>query len=443
MSAKRKSEARSPVDAKTPCASSALNFKNLPLVQSAVEHSQIVEYSCLTVLPSSDESFLEFRIDKTDCYTDLDRTWLYLQVQILNKDGTKTAGDDPVTFINNIGYALFDSVDVYISDQRVTKPESLYPWWTYLYNLLYYSSSATELYLTRGNMWYLDDAQLMDEYDFITKPDLMNQGMKDRQSVCGDSKKNWLCIKLLLNTQLSRLIPSYTEVGLKFNRSPTSFCLQASKEKEYQIKIIDAKLHVNRVRLFEQAHKNFERVLNTTGFLYPGTNPATRTKTISKGDQNMDWTPFTGKLPQRIYCFMITQEAYNGAQNKNPYNFQTFNLTKLQIFHNGRSLPYSQGLTTLENSNYLKFYMTTLASINSPETFKIDFLTYNGGYFIVAVDVSSDFSAGCDYDNINEFGSLRITADFDKALTNAVTFFCIGETQETLRIDGDRNPTFI
>ena len=64
---------------KRQCASSALDFNNLPYIQSAVEHSQIVEYSCLTVLPSSDESFLAFRIDKTDSNTDLDRTWLTIK----------------------------------------------------------------------------------------------------------------------------------------------------------------------------------------------------------------------------------------------------------------------------------------------------------------------------------------------------------------------------
>jgi hypothetical protein len=156
----------------------------------------------------------------------------------------------------------------------------------------------------------------------------------------------------------------------------------------------------------------------------------------------MDWTPFTGKLPQRIYMWMIAQEAYNGQQDKNPFNFQQFGITKLQVFLNGRSLPYSQGLTLLDGGDYTKFYLTTLTSINSPETFKISYSDFGLGYFIVAVDVSSDFSAGCDYDNIDEIGSLRITADFGDALANPITFFCLGEVQETLKLDGNRNPTF-
>ena len=364
-----------------------------------------------------------------------------MQVQVLNRDGTALEGTDTCAVINNLGYALFDSVDVYISDQRVTKAETFYPWWTYVYNLLFYSDHATDRYLKTGNLWYRDTAARFDDLDITAA--IKNQGLKDRQSTVGDSRKFWLCTKLLLNTALTRLIPCQTEIDIKFNRAPTSFCLLASKDKSYQIKILDAKLHVNRVKLYESAHKDFEKILSSKGFFYPGTNPVVRSKTISKGDQNMDWTPFTGKLPQRIYMWMISQEAYNGQQDKNPYNFQMFNITKLQVFLNGRSLPCSQGLTMLDGENYSKFYMTTLASINSPETFNISYNDFQLGYFLVAVDVSSDFSAGCDYDNIDEFGSLRITADFKSALASPITFFCLGEVQETLRLDGNRNPTFL
>ena len=291
-------------------------------------------------------------------------------------------------------------------------------------------------------MWYLDTPGQLDNIDLLSEP--RNQGSKDRQSICGDSKPVWLCTKLMLNTRLARLIPCQTEICFKFNRAPTSFCLLAEKGKEYKIRILDAKLQVNRVRLFENAHKSFERTLSSKGFFYPGTNPVLRTKTVSKGDQNIDWTPFTGKLPQRIYIFMTTQEAYNSQQDKNPFNFGTFGLNKLQVFLNGRSVPHSQGISTLSSgSEYLKFYMMTLNSINSPETFNISFLDYVQGFFIVAIDVSSDFSAGCDYDNIDESGALRIVADFKTPLTQTITIFCLGEVQETLKLDGDRKPSFV
>ena len=248
----------------------------------------------------------------------------------------------------------------------------------------------------------------------------------------------------MLNTQLDRLLPNQAEIMLRFNRSPTNLCLLAEEGNEYKIRILDAKLHVNRVKLFDGAQRELEKQLNSTGFLYPATNPVVRTKTVSKGDQNVDWTPFTGKLPQRVYVFMIKQDAYNGKLNKNPYNFQSFGLSKLQVFNNGRCLPYSQGLTRLsDNKDYLKFFNTTLQAINSPESFGIKYDQYEWGYFIVAIDVSADFSSGCDYNKIDEFGSLRLAIDFNAPLKEPITLFCIGEVQETLKIDGDRNPSFL
>ena len=140
---------------------------------------------------------------------------------------------------------------------------------------------------------------------------------------------------------------------------------------------------------------------------------------------------------------MTKQAAYNSQQNKNPFNFETFGLSKLQVLVNGRSVPHSQGMTTLSEYNYLKFYMTTLNSINSPETFNVSFNDYTRGFFVIAIDVSSDFSAGCDYDNIDENGSLRIVADFKTPLKETITIFCLGEVQETLKIDSERKPSFV
>jgi len=438
---KRKGESKSELELKRACASSALDFSQLPFVQSAVESSQYVEYNCFTALPKDDESSLEFRIDKTDCYTDLSRSYLYMQVQILTEDGNTLGATDSCTFVNNIGYALFDSVDVYISDQRITKPESHYPWWTYLYNLMYYPKQAKETHLRAGNLWYLDEAGRFDRVDLLE--DNKNQAMKDRQSICGDSKKVWLCIKVLFNTQLNRLLPNQTDISVTFNRSPTSLCLLAPNGN-YKIKILDAKLHVNRVKMFESALQGLENILQDTGFLYPGTNPIVRTKTISQGDQNVDWSPITGKLPQRIYLFMVRQGAYNGKISKNPYNFSAFGISRLQVFNNGKCLPYSQGLTRLSGSSpYLKYYMTTLQAINNPDAFQVELYEYSLGYFVIAIDISSDFSAGSEYNNIDEFGSLRISLDFVAPLFEAITLFCVGEVQEVLKIDGDRNPTFL
>lgn len=432
---------RKVVNERQPCATNLLDFDTLPFVQSAIDFTQLVEYSCLTALPKDDQSSLEFRLDKTDAYIDLSRAVVYFHVQIHHKDGTKIGEDETVSVINNLGYGLFESVDLFISDQKVTKTESHYLWWTYVYNLLFCSEQYTKTILEAGDGWYKDTPGQFDNMDLMAV--VANEGMRERRSMATE-KGTWLGVRLMLNTAMSRLIPAQTEVVLKFNRASTNLVILADNAIEYKIRIVDAKIQVPRVTLFEQAHIKYEKILNSNGFFYPGVNPVVRTKTVSSGDQNIDWTPFTGKLPQRIYIFQLSQSAYNGQLNKNPYNFQNYMMSKIQVFKNGRSLPTGQGLANLPgDSKQLRMYQTTASAINSPETFKIKYYEYVFGYFVVVVDVSSDLSTDCDYDNPEKFGSLRLVIDFAQALTEATTIFCIGEFQEVLKIDGNRNPTYI
>lgn len=423
------------------CATNRLDFESLPFVQSAIDFTQVLEYSCVTALPKDDQSCLEFRLDKTDAYIDLSRAMVYYCFQVVHKDNSDIADDETVSIINNIGYGMFESVDLYISDQKVTKSESHYPWWTYLYNLLYTTEQYCNTILEAGNCWYRDTPGQFDNFD-LSKT-VANDGYRQRRSSVS-GRGTWLGVPLLLNTTVSRLIPAQTEITLKFNRAPTNLVLLASNELEYKIRITDAKVQVPRINMFDHIHKNYEKILNSKGFLYPGLNPIVRTKTISSGDQNIDWTPFTGKLPQRIYIFQIAQSAYNGQLDRNPYNFQNFMMNKIQVFKNGRSLPMGQGLKNLPGDlKQLRMFQSTASAINSPDTFKIRYYEYVFGYFVIAVDISSDLSTDCDYDNPERYGSLRLVIDYAKALDEATTIFCVGEIQEILKIDSNRNPTFV
>lgn len=437
---KREAKPVNAINTKRPCASSALDFDQLPFIQSAIAESQINEYSCFTPLPKDEETTLEFRLDKTDYYTDLSRTILYLKLQILYKDGSAVAPEDLCSVVNNIGYSIFDSVDLFISDQKVTKSETHYAWWTYIYNQLFYTDAATKTFLEAGNCWALDTPGFHDTFqaDFPN-----NKGLMKRHSKCGDSKQFWLATRLMLNTPVDKLIPAQTEVMIRFNRAPVNSCLLAKPDKEYKIRVLEAKLHANRVKLYDDVQKKYDNRLNTAGFLYPMSTPITKTKTVSSGDQNVDHTFFTGKLPERIYIWQISQRAYNGEIDKNQFNFLPFEINKIQVFKNGRSVPSGQGLMNMQQQLYLNAYLTTAESINSPETFKIPFDTYVNGYFLVVIDISSDFSAGCDYDNIEEYGTLRVVIDYKDPLKEPITLFCMGEIQEILKIDGNRNPIFL
>ena len=47
-----------------------------------------------------------------------------------------------------------------------------------------------------------------------------------------------------------------------------------------------------------------------------------------------------GPLPKRIVLGMVESQAYNGALDKNPFNFQHFYLKELSVSIDGEQIPY-------------------------------------------------------------------------------------------------------
>jgi hypothetical protein len=237
-----------------------------------------------------------------------------------------------------------------------------------------------------------------------------------------------------------KLIPSQTEILIRLHRKPLNFSLMA--KKEFKLKILDAKISTNRVRLNETSASSYERLLSSRGFLYPTLNVVTRTKTVSKGDQNVDWIPFNGPIPRRIYFFQISQKAFNNDLELNPFNFKPFKVDKVQVFKNGLSLPSAQGMHEIQESKYLKCYLQTFRAINSPN-YNISYTDFMFGYMVIAVDITNDQSSGCGYDNPQASGTLRISIDYKEPLTEPVTLFCVGENVNAFELNADRNITWI
>lgn len=426
---------------------SSLDLDPTVTMQDSIEACQTIEYPCFTALPKDDETPLEFRIDKSDAFIDLNRTYLEIEVQILNADGTKIKTEIDaegnitkqalVAPVNNVGCALFQNVDLFIADQKVTLSDTTYPWWTYIYQLLY-CDPLTKKTILKGNYWYEDDGRLFDTVN-MSPDEEVNRGFKNRYAVFNDSNKVRVFVPLLLNRHIDKLLPPQTEVMLRFLRAPAALTLMGKADTSYKIKIWDAKLFVGRVKLTDAASRFYERLLETKGFTYPIQSCMTKVKTVSKGDQNVEWVPFVGALPKRIYFWQITHEAYNAKIDKNLYNFQSFGLNRLQVFKNGISLPLNLGFNSIQDGGHSQLYQFSAKGINSPQTFDIVRDDYAYGYLITVVDLTA--AGTTDYDSPKETGSVRLALDYKAPLEGSATLFCLGEFDETLTIDGNRQIT--
>ena len=129
-------------------------------------------------------------------------------------------------------------------------------------------------------------------------------------------------------------------------------------------------------------------MLRDGGVKFPAVRYATRTLSMMKGSQNLDWVAFNGVMPQKLYIWQISQEAFNGKINTNPLNFQEFGLSKIQVLKNERSMIASQP-TTFDSTNRELLFMNTMMNI---PTFPFNSWEFRGGYCVIVVDLTRDHS---------------------------------------------------
>lgn len=228
--------------------------------------------------------------------------------------------------------------------------------------------------------------------------------------------------------QLPRLLPKKCDVMLRF--IPVSPELYLIGETPHKLKILDARLYVNKVKLTTSLSREL---------CYPTTRWQGRTKILNTGEQNLDWVPFKGKRPRRLYVIQIDQKSYDGDKKMNPFNLQTFKLSRIQVFFNDVSLPTNMG-STLGDNDLARCYLNSLKAVNNSEAWDIALDDYDKGYFLYVVDLTKDHSASSNYRSEESQGSIRLIMDYKDALTKPIAVMCFAEYDDVLTINDDGNP---
>lgn len=317
----------------------------------------------------------------------------------------------------------------------MTQDQALYPWMAYV--KLFTNCTEQELnYFLYQALWRRDDAGVMDKTNL--KGIIKNKGFSDRAGEIAKSKTTSLLGKVLTDFSINRLIPDQTEISIRFHRSAVPLCLMA-KEGDFKIEIQSAELIVPRITLTSKGLSLAHNMLKGRGLSYPSTRLTMRTKVVSKNDQNCEWVPFSGKLPKRIFVFQLAQSAFNGTIDKNPFNFQHFNLSQICVMKNESCLPLTMAIP-FDRKNPDISYLTTLRAINDPSKVHFNSWDYVNGYLLMCFDLTSDSSASTpEYRDECQQGTLRIKLDYSEPLAETITIMCMAEFDDTLKLDGNRN----
>ncbi len=309
-------------------------FSNSPTM-AALDEGWTTEYLPTTAL--NDSSPIKFFISgDTNHYIDPNSTYLYLEVKITKGDGTNLDAGTAVGPINLIAHSLFQQVDIWLNDTMITNASNLYHYRAMLETLLSFSSESKTSQLTMA-LYNKDKAGSMDDIANA------NTGLVSRRAFTAESKTVPLICKIHSDIFFQkRLLLNGVDMKIKLVRNSDKLVLMAADGSTYKLKLSTASLFVRKVAVNNGIQLQHIEMLDKKlqPAIYPIRRVDMKTINIATGSLSMnDENLFNGILPKRIVIGFVASAAFEGAYDKNPFNFFHQNLKYCSLLVNGKMVP--------------------------------------------------------------------------------------------------------
>ena len=410
-------------------------FENPP-TSASVQDSIYIEH-----LPTSsldDNSPIKFSVSgDSQYYTDLNASYLYLEVKVCKAAGSNLDADTAVGPINLLGHTLFQQVDVLLEDVLVSNASNLYHYRAIMEHLLGYSNETKTSQLT-STLYSKDTAGSMDDKDNA------NAGLVARRSYIERSKTLPLICRLHQDMFLQkRFLINGVGIKLKLTRNADKFLLMAADGSDFKLKITHAaffvrKVTINKGIVLQHIQKMEKQLLPA---LYPIRKVEMKTYHIATG--SLAWNEeglFSGILPRRIVIGLVDGAAFDGAYHRNPFNFKHHNLKYCSLLIDGKMRPQTPLDSNFENNLSLRNYFTLFEAtgkVFQDAGIDVNRREYEQGYSLAAWDLTTELEdTGCYH--IIKKGDIRLELKFSRALTTPVNVVVYSEFDSCIKIDKDR-----
>lgn len=416
---------------------SELDLFVTPPLQTNIIKTEEVSLNPISSLDNS--STLEFvSVGSGDTYRDLSSIYLRLLLSIENnlKDEKTTP---KVTLVNNILHSIFKTCNVYLNNVCVSS-DNLYHYRSYIENILSYGGDSAKTHLASCG-WIMDSG----DFDSID-----SNGMKQRMKIFENKKVVELYGKVhadLFNQ--SKLLLNNVDLKVVLTLEKPSFYFMTDTEgKDAEIKLHAATLFMKHVTVNPDILKAHNVALTRQPATYPYKRVEVKAFTLYGGNQSLALDNIViGQLPNLVIFAMVNSKGYNGALDRNPYNFHHFNIQRLCLNVNSVQIPaqalefkFSNEQGNISTRGYQSLF-SALGIHYHDRGHQISKELYDKGAFMTAFDLTPDQCYNSHYDNLLNHGSIRIEGRFEKPLEEAVTCLVYCEFDSTVYIDYNRNIT--
>ena len=477
------------------CEKSEVDLFSVPPTQLSLEKGRWIDYRPLSSV-TNDDGAITFLISGTDEYLDLSKTILVVEGSIKDEDDSNlSTGQASVAPVNNFLHSLIKQVDVYLNGKQVTPAMGTYAYRSYIETLLNYDVSAKKSQLSSA-LYFKDTPGEMDEAGALPSstsitfvkasyapgakngqsdpwtpgdndketvsipvPGTGNQGFAKRHEFIKNSKKFVLSGPIFSDVFMGdRLLLNMLDLKVVLNRSPNAFCLMDKNEGRAmvypKVKLTDVVLKIRKVKVDQAVSDATEVILKQTPALYPIRRVECKALSIPSGLPNVRKDNiFSGIIPKSFVFGLVEALSYNGAYDKNPYNFKHFGVKTITLTVNGEEIPFKQltlkypddpdGDVANETTvDFIQAYNTLFSGTGKMYAntgLDISREDYPKGYVLYAFDLTPDMCNTTDYFNAVQRGSLSVDITFEKASTDPIAMVCYGDFENIIHVDSERN----
>ena len=424
------------------CSKSEIDLLSVPPTMTVMNETQWIEYHPIASIEGN-QAPLEFVVPAhADHFLDLSQSQLYLKFKLTKSDGTNLEADTKVVPVNNFMHSMFSNIDLYVNNKLITSSMDTYPYRAYLETLLSYGHDTKTHHLAASDMWYVDQAGKMTDTD-VTAND-SNTGLLSRYRVTSESKSVEMMSRLRLDLCMQdKYLLNGCELRFRLNRASPNFCLFAAAGVDTpKIKLEAARLFIRQVQLQPKISNDIQQLLKHTPAKYPIRRAEVKTFTIGTGMRSkIEDHLFQGQLPKRVFIGMVTNQAFNGNINANPFMFHHFNLSKLEVSCDGHAIHSRAFEPDFGHDHYLRSYMSVFQALgaqamtHSPD---ITYEDYKNGFTFWGFDLTPDQGADEGHQHPIRTGNLRVELQFAEALPTTVNVIAYAEFDSQIEINNLR-----
>jgi hypothetical protein len=305
---------------------------------------------------------IEFIVKGADLlYLDLNNTKLTVHVKITKANGTNI--EAAVAGPANLGlHSLFREMSIELNGRPVSEPNQLYPYRAYIETILNYCQEVQNTRLLSEG-WVKDTSGKMDITDVAGE----NDGLKERTKWFSNSALVEFSGRPHLDMfQQGRVLLPGVDMHLKLVPSSNEFYIkcaapagQAAQER-YKVVIEKAVLTIRTIELIGDAALSHTAILEQgKSAIIPHQRVQVKHLSIPQNHTSYNFeNVFTDNLPDLVVVGLVADADFSGHYNKNPFNFQAFGVTRMELKRNGMSVPRQGYTPKFDDKLYNKDYLT-------------------------------------------------------------------------------------